>query len=340
MTTTRLPDTAQFFETLCKLARLSSTMITDLHRLLNESLHVCLEELPLSGAVVWLRASEKDVITPGVSRLPSGYSTSAIAESHDILQEIQNEGVIILDYDEAEPLLALPEGQALAITAIESEDALLGLVGYVADTTTLTVMTPFLEAHADILSAPALTAWLRREQAENQDVADTLFRFAGELRAQRSLEDILSTLNNLALRVFNCDWSAVYIWDKQDSQGQGQYTPVQIMTRIGQQPIDDEPSLGIQDNPILELVIADPELSSLRDLREQPTTLPVYQQRHGLRGLVLVPILHETNPMGMLALGYRVPLVPLSSRATALAQGLARLVGIALDRTRTRTSTS
>lgn len=338
MTTTRLPDTAQFFETLCKLARLSSTMITDLHRLLNESLHVCLEELPLDGAVVWLRASEQDIITPGVSRLPSGYSTSAIAESHEILQEILNKGAVILDYEEAEPLLELTEGQALAITAIESEDALLGLVGYVADTTTLTVMIPFLEAHADILSAPALTAWLRREQTENQDVADTLFTFAGELRAQRSLEDIFSTLNNLALRVFNCDWSAVYIWDTRENQEQ--YNPVQIMTRIGQQSIDDEPSLRIQDNPILELVIADTEINSLRDLREQPTTLPVYQQRHGLRGLVLVPILHETNPMGLLALGYRTPLVPLSSRATALAQGLARLVGIALDRTRTRTSTS
>jgi hypothetical protein len=331
MSDVKLPDTAQFFETLCKLAHLASSKTADLYALMQETINVCLEDLPLTGAVIWLRSSEQDVLSPGKSRLPSGCSTSALFEDNELLQKAIAEGSCILISEEAVEFIQLPEDTALAIAPIESEDALLGLLGYVAANDILIPMQALLEANADILSAPLLTAWLRRQQEESTDVADTLFQFAGDLRTQPSLEAILSTLNNLSLRVFNCDLTAVYHWDHQAAAGT--FAPVQIMTRIGLQDIEDEPSLHLSENPLLELVINDPDINSIHDLRLQPNALPVYLERHGLRGLVLVPILHESRPKGLLTLGYRAPLVPFSSRSTALALGLARMVGIALDRT-------
>ncbi len=334
MSDVKLPDTAQFFETLCNLARISRTTTTDLYRLLNETLEVCLEDLPLSGAVVWLRAHEQDVLTLGSSRLPASCSTSAIAESNELLQAALTEGSLVLTREEAVELIQLSENHAIAIAPIQSEDTLFGLLGYVASSDILAPMSALLEANADILSAPTLTAWLRRQQSETDDVADTLFQFAGELRAQGNLDDILGTLNKLSMRVFNCDLAAVYNWE--EGEEEGMFAPVQLMTRVGAQPIEDEPSLRLSDNPLLELVIEDPELNAIRDLREQPTALPIYLDRHNLRGIVLVPILHDTRPMGLLTLGYLSPLVPLSSRSSSLALGLARMVAVALDRTRSR----
>jgi hypothetical protein len=331
MSEVKLPDTAQFFETICKLAHLASSKTADLYSLIQETINVCLEDMPLTGAVIWLRSSEQAVLSPGGSRLPSGCSTSALFEGNEMLQKALAEGSSILTSDEAVEFIQLPEDVALAIAPIKSEDALLGLLGYVASSDILIPMQALLEANADILSAPLLTAWLRRQQEEANDVADTLFQFAGELRTQRSLEAILSTLNNLSLRVFNCDLAAVYHWDEEADEGT--FAPVQIMTRIGLQSIDDEPALVLSENPLLELVINDPDINAIHDLRTQPNALPVYLQRHKIRGLVLVPILHEASPKGLLLLGYRAPLVPFSSRSTALALGLARMVGIALERT-------
>jgi GAF domain-containing protein len=82
------------------------------------------------------------------------------------------------------------------------------------------------------------------------------------------------------------------------------------------------------------VVLEDARLLALPDLREQPSALPDYAQ-HALRGVVLVP-LHKAseNPLGLLVLGYRAPLSTFGSRATALSQGLARMVTVALSRTR------
>jgi GAF domain-containing protein len=78
-------------------------------------------------------------------------------------------------------------------------------------------------------------------------------------------------------------------------------------------------------------------LLCLHDLRDQPKALPVYLERHGLRGLALVPLQQTpNNPLGLLSLGYRAPLAPLSGRTTALAHGLARMVAVALERERSR----
>lgn len=329
MSEVTMPDTDTLFEVLCSLAHLNTTT-ADLHTLLNDNLQMCLNELPLTGAVVWLRSNEQAMLTPSGSRLPQGCSTSAITEENELLARAIREDGLILESKEAEPLILLPEGMAISLAPIEGEDTLLGLVGYIAANMVLEPMQMLLQANADLLSGPIVATWLRRQQAESEDVANTLFQFAGELRTKGNLEDILGTLNNLALRLFNCDWTAVYVWEDDD---EGKFVPVHIGSRIGPQSVEGEPPLVLQETPILELVLEDPQPYSLRDLRKQPNALPVYAERHGLRGLVLIPIKYETQALGLLTLGYRTPLVPLSSRLTSLAQGLARLVAVALDRT-------
>lgn len=318
-------DRAHFFIVLSRLAQLSATT-SDLPGLMSATLGTSLEHLPLSGLVVWVRAHEQDLLTPGMSRLPRRASISAISEDAVLMQQALQAGWLLLSDDAAQPLVMLPETLSLAIAPIRSDDTLLGLLGYIAHATTLAPLRELLEASANLLSGPFASAWLRRQQAEADDVATTLFQFASELRTQRSLNDILSTLNNLALRVFNCDWSGVSIW-----QDDG-FHAVQITTRVGQVPVHDEPVLRPHENPLLEILLSDQQLLCLPDLREQPGALPLYLERHGLRGLVLVPLQERPDsPLGLLSLGYRAPLVPFSGRTTALANGLARMVATALE---------
>lgn len=328
-----MPDRERFFVLLQRLAGLTAS-VTDLNKLLSATVGECIEHLPLSGVVMWLRAQDQEMLGPGASRLPRGASTSAISEEHALVARILVAGHLILKGDESLPLMLLPNTAALAVAPIRSGDTLLGLLGYIAHPTTLEPLVDMLETSANLLSGSFASAWLRRQQAEADDVADTLFQFASELRIQRSLNTILGMLNNLALRVFNCDWSGVYIW--QDNS----FKPIQVMTRVGQQAVDDEPLLHLHDNPMLEILLTNPKLLYLYDLRDQPNALPVYLERHALRGLVLVPLQQTpSNPLGLLSLGYRAPLAPLSGRTTALAQGLARMVAVALERERERSHT-
>jgi uncharacterized protein YigA (DUF484 family) len=316
------------FTVLSALAHLGATS-TDLYSLLRAALHTSMEHLPLAGMAVWLRSSEQDVLTPGISYLPSVYATSAIAEDAPLLQRLQDKAYLLLDSAEAAPLIEMPDAETvLALAPIRSADLLLGLLGYVGPRADLLPWLPLLTASANVLSGPMLSMWIRRQQAEADDVEATLSEFAAELRGQRGLDDILRTLNNKSLRAFDCDWSAVYLWQEQG------FVPVQIMTRVGEQPLKHEPTLRPAENPVLEVVLEDARLLALPDLREQPSALPDYAQ-HALRGVVLVP-LHKANesPLGLLVLGYRAPLSTFGSRATALSQGLARMVTVALSRTR------
>jgi GAF domain-containing protein len=324
-----LNDTTAF-RVVSTLARLSAEH-ADLYNLLSATLHICYDQLPIAGGVVWLRAHEHDLLTPSVSRVPPACSSSAIAEDDPLLQLIQRQGHLCLPANRARPLMQLPDELHLLLVPIYSVDSLLGLLAFLGNHEHLSNMAELAVSSANVLSGALAGAWLRRQQAESEDVADTLFRFAGELREQPDLEMILRTLNDLALRVFNCDWSAVYGW--QD----GCFVPTQIMTRFGEQNIDDEPAFSPQSAPLLEILVSNPQVLSLSDLRNQPSVLPDYLERHGLRGLVLVPLQTVPhNPLGLLTLGYRLPLTTFSNRSAALAQGLARMVTIALDRTLTR----
>lgn len=323
-------SSTQSFEVLSTLTRLSATT-TDLYDLLNTTLQTLLEYLPISGAVVWLRDNEHDLLAPVITRLPANCGTSAIAEEHALVQEMLETGNLLLNSSEARPLITLPNESMLALVPLQNADVLLGLFSCVADQSTLESFYPLLEASANVLSVAIAAAWLRRQQAEADEVSATLFQFAEELRSQKSLTDILATLNTMSLRMFRCDWSAVYTWSN------GAFCPVQIMTRIGEQSLDGEPGLTLAANPVLEIVLSDSQILSLRDLRDQPNALPVYLARHALRGLVLVPLQRTTDkPLGLLVLGYRAPLTSFKSRAMSLAQGVARMVAIALERTRQR----
>lgn len=325
-----VPISAQSFEVLSTVARLSART-TNLYDLLTATLHTYLDQLPLVGAVVWLRDNEHDMLAPVLARLPANCAASAIAEDDALMQELLETDSLLLASAEAQTLLTLPDTLLLALVPLQHADVLLGLLGYVADEETLESVYPVQESSAHVLSVAVASAWLRRQQVEADEVSATLFKFAEELRAQRSLTDILATLNNLALRVFNCDWSAVYHWDNDV------FCPVQIMTRIGEQPLDGEPLLELAANPVLEMLLSDHQILSVRDLREQPGAVPIYLARHDLRGLVLVPLQRGAGePLGLLALGYRAPLTSFRSHAMALAQGVARMVAVALERTRER----
>lgn len=319
-------DQAHEFTVLSKIAHMSSKT-ADLSRLLSGTLRTCLEQLSLSGALVWLRSHKQDIFSPSGSRLPDSAVASAFDANNDVVRRLLETGYLLLDGSEAQSLVLLPEGMAIALAPIQSEDMVMGILGYIAQRGILEPLRDLLKASADLLSASLVSAWLRRQQAETEEVSATLFQFASELRAQRKLDAILQTLNTMALRVFNCDWSAVYTW--QDLQ----FVPVQIMTRIGEQPVDEEPVLKTQDNHLLEIIVSDPQLLFFYDLREQPKAMPIYFERHGLRGLVLVPLQQVPwSPQGLLTLGYRRPLADFSGRYTTLAQGLARMVVIALER--------
>jgi uncharacterized protein YigA (DUF484 family) len=319
---------AEAFEVLSMLARLGATS-TDLYSLLRAALYTSMDHLPLGGMAIWLRSSEQDVLTPGISHLPPTYSISAIPEDAPPLRHVLDTDYVLLEGEAARALVEIPEaGVVLALAPIRSADLLLGLLGYVGPRAELLPWLPLLTASADVLSGPVLSMWVRRQQAEADDVEAALAQFAEDLRRQRGLDDILRTLNNHALHAFDCDWSAAYLWQEAG------FVPVQIMTRVGEQTLKHEPTLRPAENPVLEVVLEDARMLSLPDLRDQPNALPAYAQ-HALRSAVIVP-LHKAgeSPLGLLVLGYRSPLTTFSNRATALAQGVARMVTVALSRTR------
>lgn len=319
-----------FFHVVSDIAHCCATT-SDLQEVLTQSITICIESFGLSGAVVWLRAREQAMIAPGISRLPSGSSTSAISEDDSLIQRVLSNGVISLHQTEAQSLVVLPEQTDLALAPIQSEGFLLGLIGFLGHPATLPPLCGTLETCANVLSGALVNNWLRRQQAEADTMAQTLLQFAAELRSRRSLGAILTTLNDLAARVFNCDWSAVYLWED------AQFQPIQARTRTGEQPLSDEPCLRIEDNPVLEVVMTDPQMVSLHDLREQPNALPTYLEHHDVRGVILIPLQQTPGtPLGLLAVGYWVPLIPLGHHLTSLAPSLARMVAVALERERER----
>jgi GAF domain-containing protein len=334
MTDVRQPAAEQIVDILCTLARLNATH-SDLHELINNVLTTCLEALPLTGAVVWLRSNEQDIFTPSGAFLPKGYSVSALSDDSSLIQGVVMRGAAVVDRAEAEALVLIPEeGLAVALVPVQSsEGTLLALLGYIAPRDTLKPLLRLFEASANMLSASVINMWLRRQQADADAVADTLFRFAGELRKQETRGAILSMLGDATLKTFNCDWAAVYSWQEE----QEAFVPVHIVTRVGPQPVEEETPLVMADHPILELVFQERHPHSLRDLRSQPGALPIYLDRYALRGVMLVPIQHESTPLALLVSGYRAPMVTLTGRTTALARGLARMVAIALKRTEEHT---
>lgn len=322
-TDTAVPDNA--FLLVRNLARLTTTT-TELHSLLDAALRTCLDALPLAGAVVWLRSNEQDILTPAISRVPPHCSTSAVAEDNPLLQQALAKGHRLLTRSEAEALVLLPEHLALAVAPIHNDDVLLGLLGFLGEAENLPALGMVLEASADVLSSAVVSAWLRRQQTEADEVAETLFRFAGKLRPQPTPTTIARQVTALSLRMLACDWSAVYIWQEQA------FYPLHIATRVGELSLAAEPALSPAHSPVLEVVLADPELLSIRDLRRQANVLPHYLERYALRGVVLVPLQKAPHePLGLLALGYLAPLETLSSRATAICNGLARMVAVALE---------
>jgi hypothetical protein len=322
-TDTAVPGNA--FSLVRNLARLTTTT-TELHSVLDAALRTCLDSLSLAGAVVWLRSNEQDILTPAISRVPPQCSASAIAEDNPLPQQALARGHRLVSGSEAEALLLLPEHLTLAVAPIRNDDVLLGLLGFLGDAEHLPALGTVLEACADVLSGAVVSAWLRRQQAEADDVATTLFRFAGELRPQPTPTTIARQVTALSLSMLSCDWSAVYQWQQQA------FSPLHIATRVGEQAVENEPALSPAHSPVLEVVLADPELLSIRDLRRQTNVLPEYVERYGLRGLVLVPLQKAPHePLGLLALGYLAPLETLSSRTTAMCNGLARMVTVALE---------
>ncbi|NJP04490.1 MAG: GAF domain-containing protein [Chloroflexaceae bacterium] len=335
MLTDEQPGGPVQFALMSQLAHISAT-IADLTTLLNTTLTTCLDYLPLEGMLIWLRANEQDVFTPSVSYLPADSSTSALPMDASLVLNLQEEGYLLLNATDVEDIMFIPDYAGIALVPIHNGESLLALLGVIAPEATLAPLKELIITIGNLLSGPIAADWLREQYTEASNVADTLFQFAGELRSQNSLADILSTLNKLTLRVFHCDWSSVYMWKD------NAFTPIQIMTRVGEQPVIDEPVLKPSQDALLELIFENPDLFAITDLREQPNALPLYLERHDLRGLVLVPITQRLTdtPMGLFTLGYRMPLSPLSSRAIALAHGLARMVAIALEQTRLRLATN
>lgn len=333
-----LDTTNVAYQVLCRLADLCTVAYDD-YQVLRESLRI-LQMLPVGGGSSWLRLPGQEMFSPSGSFLPPESSTSAIPEDHHLVQSLQAQPLVILEPAEAEPIILLPPDRALALAPIQHDEVVLGLLGLVGERTMLEQLAPVIIASSKILGALVANSWLRRQQREAEDVAETLFCLAGELRKKGDLQDILGMLSELSLRLFSCDWAGVYIWQEEipDDTQEGEiagFVPVQIVTRIGRQAVHDEPPLLLEENPALELLLDDPRLYSFRDLQEQPRAMPIYLERHTLRGVVLVPIQHESHLLGLLSIGYRTPLPPLSSRAVSLAQGFARMVAVALDRTLT-----
>lgn len=337
MTDVRQPTAEHIVSILCTLARLNASH-SDLHDLLNNVLTTCLDALPLTGAVVWLRSNEQDMFAPSSAFLPPGYSTSALSDESSLIQEVVAQGAAVFASQEVEALVLMPADLAIALVPVQSsEGTLLALLGYIAPSSILPPLLPVFEASANMLSAAVVNMWLRRQQADADAVADTLFRFASELRKQETHDAIFSLLGEVALKTFNCDWSAAYRWTE-EKEGD-LLVPVHIVTRVGPQPVQEEAPLIIAEHPILELVLHEQQPHSLRDLRSQPGALPDYRDRYALRGIVLVPIQHESISLALLVAGYHAPLVTLTGRTTALAKGLARMVATALARTGERQHT-
>lgn len=304
----------------------------EVYSLLNGCVRVWHQHLPVDGTIVWLRAEGQDVLTPVLTRIPHGTaSTSAIGEEHALVHRLVEQQSAVLGQAEADPLVAFPDrGGALVVAPIAHADMLLGLVGFLATTDGAHDLRPLLRVTADML-APALAyAWVRRQQAEADDVGRVLYQFAGQLRDLSDAAAIAAALAQHAIQTFEGDRAVAYRWDA----ARRSYVPVAGMTRIGVADTRIDPPLSPGDFPLLEVLIGNNDTLAITDLREQPRAMAPFVDLHDLRGLVLVPVqMRSDAPQALLIVGYRAPLARFGSRMKAIAQGIARMVAVALSRT-------
>lgn len=318
-------------DVIAETARTAATE-HEVYSLLNGCVRVWNRHLPVDGTIVWLRAEGQDVLTPVLTRVAhGGASTSAISEEHALVQRLVEQQSVVLGQADADPLVAFPErDSALVVATVTHADTLLGLVGFLAPMDSAHDLLPLLRVTADVL-APALAyAWVRRQQAEADDVGRVLYQFAAQLRPLSDATAISAALAQQALHVFDGDRAVAYHWDATHRQ----YTPVAGMTRIGVADTSDDPPLSPGDFPLLEVLIGNNDTLAITDLREQPRALSPFIDLHDLRGLVLVPVqMRSDEPQALLIVGYRAPLARFGSRMKAVAQGIARMVAVALSRT-------
>ncbi|NJK78993.1 MAG: GAF domain-containing protein [Chloroflexaceae bacterium] len=320
-------------DVLRNLARLTYRTPT-LNEMLRESIRIVLYELPMSGAAVWIYNTDQGMLAPSNSRLPTGCSSNAISVDDPMVARVLGNEYMLLDEAESLALMQLSDNLSLSVTSIRSGNQMLGLLGYVGERSVLNALAGLLEINAAILAGPLLIERMRRQQSDTENVGAILYQFASQLREQHTLFEILRTLDEVALQTFGCDWVGGYIWE------QGSFHAVHISNRQGTQPVKDEPSLNMGNTPLLRYLFTETPFYTMPDLREEPDVTPFHYDQHGLRGLVLVPLQRNprgTNPLGLLILGYRMPLVPFSHRYTQIARGMARIVGIALEQTLQRT---
>lgn len=309
----------------------SARNATDMNELLRNAIYTILLQLPMSGAVIWLHHIEQGMLAPTVSRLPDGCSSNAIAASDSLVRRLMKQDALLLDDQQAGGLMLLTDHLNLHVIPIRSTDKLLGLLGFVGESTTLRALTSLLEISAALLSGPLLNEWIQRQQADSEDVSTTLEQFATKLREQDDQQAILQTLNDHAQRVFPCDWSAVYLWDGAGAA----FRPVQLLTRSGKQARESPPVLPVSDNPLLRQVGRSGQVHTITDMRDEQGPFENLLQRYTLRGLMLIPLQRTPGETpGLLLLGYRLPLIPPSSRDMKLAKGLSRMVAVALEQTR------
>lgn len=317
---------------LKSLTRIAQTT-PDINDVLRETIRVTLLQLPLSGATIWVLNTDQQVLTPVASRLPAKCSTNAIANDDPIIIWLRQQHHLLLDETTASPLMHLTDNLTLSVAPIRCSDRLVGVLGYVAERNVLAALSDFLEISAATLGGALLESILQQQQSDSEDVGAILFRFAVELRKQQQIDMILTSLNNMALKVFQCDWAGVYIREEDG------FRAMQINTRTGQRSADPADTLMATDSTLIAMLLQQPRLHTITDLPDEPASLPGYVARHSLRGVVLVPLQRipdQSQPNGLLALGYRTPLVPLNRRSIHLARGMARIVGIALEQTMQR----
>jgi len=320
------PTVLGILKTLTRIAQTTP----DINDVLRETIHTTMLQLPLSGATVWVLNGDQRILTPAASRLPAKCSTNAIADDDPLVIWLRQQHYLLLEEADAHPLMHLADNLSLAVAPIRCADRLVGLIAYVAERNVLVALTDFLEISAAVLAGALLEAILQRQQSDSEDVGAILFRFAVELRKQQRIEAILQNLNSMALQVFRCDWAGVYIREEQS------FRAVQLHTRTGKRAADPSDTLHAAESILIKTILKQPRLHTLADLRDEPDSLPGYVARHSLRGVVLVPLQRipdQSQPHGLLVLGYRAPLVPLNRRSVHLARGLARIVGIALEQT-------
>ncbi len=311
------------------LTRIAQTT-PDINDVLRETIHLTLLQLPLSGATIWVLNADQHILTPVASRLPAKCSTNAIADDDPLIIWLRQQHHLLLEEADASPLMHLTDNLNLAVAPIRCADRLVGAMGYVAERNVLVALSDFLEISAATLGGALLEALLQQHESDSEDVGAILFRFAVELRKKQQIDMILASLNDMALKVFQCDWAGVYIREEDH------FRAMHLNTRTGQREAQPDDTLAATESKLIAMLLQQPRLHTITDLREEPDSLPGYVARHSLRGVVLVPLQRipdQSRPHGLLLLGYRVPLVPLNRRSTHLARGLARIVGIALEQT-------